>query len=541
MAIVQISRIQHRRGRKNQGTGMPQLASAELGWAVDSQELYIGNGSVSEGAPFVGNTKILTENDNIFDYAAKYAYKPTDGSIWSTTAPVYRDLQTRLDDFVSVKAFGAVGDGVVDDTDAIQAVLDMYLGSTTSDRNTVYFPAGVYLISSPLKVPPYASLVGAGKEKTIIKNDTGICIETVNGSSTPGNYNPSVTTSLYAVDGNQARYINIEKLSFETSVNDTCIKLLDCSNSVFSDIKLNGPWAISASGFTSSKGIELQSTGVATCENNTFEKIEVDGYRYSVYSDFDIKDNRWTDCLFYMAEIGIAFGANTVLGSVGQATGPTGNIISKSKFDMIAESGFEVINGSNNSSQSNKYYNVGNDGGSSAQNYKPIIRYSGNTNICVDDFFLRTAELTPNSESDINYRVQYVPEVLGSSQYNNPFPNTVKVGFSADPKELLKFPLIDGIVEVEYVYTDNFNNLVRTGTIEITGNTRLGTASINDDFTYNGPDVYQDSITWTVTLHDYGSYGDGLYASNKESVCLNVENTLATSSDEFKYSIRVKT
>ena len=54
MAIVSISRIQIRRGRKGQGSGLPQLAGGELGWAVDTQELFIGNGAVSEGAPAVG-------------------------------------------------------------------------------------------------------------------------------------------------------------------------------------------------------------------------------------------------------------------------------------------------------------------------------------------------------------------------------------------------------------------------------------------------------------------------------------------------------
>ena len=53
MAVVSISRIQVRRGRKNQGSGLPQLASGELGWAVDAQELWIGNGAVSEGSPYV--------------------------------------------------------------------------------------------------------------------------------------------------------------------------------------------------------------------------------------------------------------------------------------------------------------------------------------------------------------------------------------------------------------------------------------------------------------------------------------------------------
>ncbi len=62
MAITQISRIQHRRGLRE---SLPQLAAGELGWAVDTQELFIGNGTVSDGAPETGNTKIITEDDNI--------------------------------------------------------------------------------------------------------------------------------------------------------------------------------------------------------------------------------------------------------------------------------------------------------------------------------------------------------------------------------------------------------------------------------------------------------------------------------------------
>ena len=60
MAVVQISRIQLRRGKEESGTGVPVLASGELAWAVDTQNLYIGSGSVGEGAPAVGNVKILT-------------------------------------------------------------------------------------------------------------------------------------------------------------------------------------------------------------------------------------------------------------------------------------------------------------------------------------------------------------------------------------------------------------------------------------------------------------------------------------------------
>ena len=103
MAIVSISRIQIRRGRKNLGSGLPQLAGGELGWAVDTQELYIGNGAVSEGAPAVGNSKVLTEHDNLFTLSDQYTYR--NGSNVQTGAtsatPIKRSLQNRLDDIVN--------------------------------------------------------------------------------------------------------------------------------------------------------------------------------------------------------------------------------------------------------------------------------------------------------------------------------------------------------------------------------------------------------------------------------------------------------
>ena len=62
MAVVQISRIQIRRGQKNLGSGLPQLASGEFGWAVDTQELYIGNGKKIKNPYLVDQH--LQENEN---------------------------------------------------------------------------------------------------------------------------------------------------------------------------------------------------------------------------------------------------------------------------------------------------------------------------------------------------------------------------------------------------------------------------------------------------------------------------------------------
>lgn len=58
MAVIQISKIQVRRGLQE---NLPQLSSGEFGWSVDTRQLYIGNGTLSEGAPTVGITEIITK------------------------------------------------------------------------------------------------------------------------------------------------------------------------------------------------------------------------------------------------------------------------------------------------------------------------------------------------------------------------------------------------------------------------------------------------------------------------------------------------
>lgn len=57
---------------------------------------------------------------------------------------VSRTIPSKLKDTVSVKDFGAVGDGVADDTAAIQAAINF--------AGTICFPPGFYLISSRLEV-----------------------------------------------------------------------------------------------------------------------------------------------------------------------------------------------------------------------------------------------------------------------------------------------------------------------------------------------------------------------------------------------------
>lgn len=75
----------------------------------------------------------------------------------SGTGAVARTVQAKARDTVSVKDFGAVGDGVTDDTAAIQAAID----SLGAAGGTVTIPNGMRcLIDTALTVKPNVSLVG---------------------------------------------------------------------------------------------------------------------------------------------------------------------------------------------------------------------------------------------------------------------------------------------------------------------------------------------------------------------------------------------
>ncbi|WP_207460164.1 glycosyl hydrolase family 28-related protein [Azospirillum sp. SYSU D00513] len=85
---------------------------------------------------------------------------PVDEEALSTYVPpgtgaVSRPVRDKLSDFVSVKDFGAVGDGIVDDTLAIQAAI--------AAAKAVHVPPGIYRIGNTLTLPYGHTLGGAGQ------------------------------------------------------------------------------------------------------------------------------------------------------------------------------------------------------------------------------------------------------------------------------------------------------------------------------------------------------------------------------------------
>lgn len=536
MAVVQISKIQVRRGRKNTGSGIPQLASGEFGWAVDSQELYIGNGAVSEGSPAVGNTKVLTENDNLFTLADQYTYKAGELQTGATVSgPIKRTLQERLDDIVSIRSFGGTGDGT-DQTAVLQRAIDqLYINTstkgTTGSRVKLHLEAGTYVISNSLKIPPHASIIGAGADKTIIKqtSDNPI-IETVNGTSTPGSYaDNSSTTSL-----NQARRITIEGITLEsTTINSNGLKLVDCKDSIFKDLIIKSTWTTGITPSNNHIAVTMTNfSSVVGCFDNVFDHVEFQGWGYGITSDYDVYENTFSKCLFTDMAYGVHFGANTNVGSQGQQTGPEQNTFENSIFRNIDKNAIIWETGSYNVSLNNKFINIGNNGGTSSAAAYSIIKSFVAGNTSTNDWFSRTKDLSLDVAFDT---IPYISEIEGpiyssyltSTTLNTNQQNAFETIFKL-PGDFTRTYLID------YQYKSNQVDAMRQGTLEVIVNKSTNTVTYTDTYDYNGEDGFKDTLELKGQLLDVN--GDTIY----DTVGIKMKNTVNSEDANFTYKVKIK-
>jgi parallel beta-helix repeat protein len=104
----------------------PILAQGEVGFEIDTSKSKVGDGVTAwNSRPYTGVA--------------------TAGWTQNGAGAVARTVDSKLKDVVSVKDFGAVGDGVADDTAAIQAALN-------SGALQVYFPDSTYRITNSLVI-----------------------------------------------------------------------------------------------------------------------------------------------------------------------------------------------------------------------------------------------------------------------------------------------------------------------------------------------------------------------------------------------------
>lgn len=400
MAIVQISRITNRKGLQ---ANLPQLAGAELGWSIDERRLFIGNGTLAEGAPIVGNTEILTEFSDILEFQTTYTYKGEAAGYTVQTGntpddPVTQSLQSWLDQFATVKDFGAVGDGVADDTEAInRALFQLYCREVNPQiRRSLFFPAGVYRVTESILIPPYATLWGEGIAGSVIQLDNSGDDSTLNA------FVARTADSLqqYGVNigGNGATAptdITITNLGFRNLDPTTDVFLVqDATNCRFQSVGFYGPLVaadlvtenIDTAGVRFASGVSLVTGQIV------FDGCEFSGTTFGTNTatmlggtDQEVDGITVQNSYFNLLYQGVVLGTATAVDGGARGFRVVGN-----KFDNIYADG--VVFGSTvslNATAHNAFYGVGNHFGPLTTPYTACIDIQNANNISIGDMFER--------------------------------------------------------------------------------------------------------------------------------------------------------
>ena len=139
----------------------------------------------------------------------------------SGTGAAARSIQSKLSDVVSVKDFGAAGTGSTDDTVSIQYAVDY----ATSTGKCVYFPAGIYPISSTI-----STTLSGDKSISFLGDGVGVSIIRLNPAGSGNGIQITLPGEYWLSDAGGSNGFSMRGLTFETqkspSDNSSGIKII---------------------------------------------------------------------------------------------------------------------------------------------------------------------------------------------------------------------------------------------------------------------------------------------------------------------------
>lgn len=506
MAIIEISKIQVRRGQEGQ-TGVPQLAGGEFGWAADTERLYIGL-KIEDGGAYDGNVRILTENDlplgsNLFDLSGvNYVYRQGTSLTTSTLGgdEFERSIASRLDDVVSVKSFGAEGNGVDIENEAIDiAINNLFLNEHALSQDPakeLFFPAGIYNVQDVIKIPRNVKLKGEGPGLTIINLmttdshifqtidlDTNTFAEGMDTVTAPNNIKIEDMTLKY--DDSVATTQTLSLLCLDAS-----------SNSLVRNVEFKGTYATGDNADENYTGISLNgfpSTDSIKIENCRFENLY-----YGVRSNTDITDITIKDSKFLDLNRGIVFSEDPNEFPAYADIGPRFATIENNRFERIERQAVFVGTASNTTtgtfhvSKNNKYINVGNFGNvdNTGTTVTSVILFETDNNSSIDDYFSRYEYQLQNSGSSGFYNVIVDGKVAIDNSHV--YYRIIDAG---NELTLIRLPISENQQYLRVKYIVSSGLLDRQGTLDINiGSGSSPDVHISDNYVFLTLDV---DLEWT--------------------------------------------
>ena len=553
MAVVEIAKIQVRRGDART-VGMPQLDTGELGWAITGTdpgstdpELFIGN-NTADGASSTVNTRILTELDlpNIFGSSITTGTFIYDGNqqevggsgsaviTGDTGSDIERTVKQKLNDYVTTWDFGLYNeDDSNTSTAALQrAINQLYLNSDKSQpraRVTLRIPAGIYSINDTIYIPPYATLIGDGQQKTIINfvGSNKPLFQFVDGTSVPGG--PVTLNSFQS--GTSPRNITIKgmTLTFSSSISVSSaypFMYADSpSDTIIDDIEFQG-WPVNpySDSNKNNVGISIRNNGIGV-RNFRITNCTFDTLRTGIKSDYDIDDAIITNNRFSNLKKGIAFG-ETLVGN----TGPKNCVITRNVFDVIKEEAILITTGTSTATIStnhicsqNIYNDVGN--GDYRTNLTPygdlnaatsataVVVFDTYGNISDNDFFSRFTSFNEN----LVINKLYKPLVRGHASIVDNKVRVVSIKSDTASGILAIFPAaVPGPTNIHIQYQVIATGITRWGDLHIVVTGNNPSDNIVDNYRMSGAldgGIYFES-TYNSTYNNiviryYGNTSNG--------------------------------
>ena len=334
-------------------------SSASIQASVATSNVFVGDGSTTVYT--ISHNPFIKDNTQVYIdgvYQNKITYNISGTTLTFTTAPPFNSqievmiattltnvgtaaasavtynqggtgavnttVQNKLQETVSAKDFGAVGNGSTDDTAAIQAAFDSQTGG-----GVVHFPEGTYLCNSKITTTRHVSLIGEGPKSTeiVFASTDGILID----RSSTGQRDDSIvirdisflTKTLgtkvglelkgyesAAPKAAKAAIYNCNFHGFDTAnINTnnyewgTAIKLNPCDKAVLHDIFIYGKERSSIDNYnTATIGIEcIGSTGVVCY------KVDIYRVKTGVRVTGQAEGLNWVDGVIVATDKGLHF------------------------------------------------------------------------------------------------------------------------------------------------------------------------------------------------------------------------------------------